>query len=147
MTRAIISGALHKAAKEHTSKAGKQFVTFTLRENVNGTTRWWGAIAFDEAVIAAVLSMEIGEPFAAAGAIDAEIYAAAGSESRINWRITVDAVLSARNRRRSARRRSISQKRPTVAIAPGRHGPRRRPPREACPSMMPCRLPLSGAER
>lgn len=98
MTRAIISGALHKAAKEHTSKAGKQFVTFTLRENVNGTTRWWGAIAFDEAVIAAVLSMEIGEPFAGAGAIDAEIYAAAGSESRINWRITVDAVLSARTK-------------------------------------------------
>ena len=96
MTRAIVSTALHKAAKEHTSKAGKQFVTFTLRENVNGTTRWWSAIAFDEAVIAAVLSMEIGEPFAAAGAIDAEIYAAAGSESRINWRITVDAVLLAR---------------------------------------------------
>ena len=44
--RAIVSGAVHKAAEERTSKAGHQFATFTIRENVNGSTRWWRVVAF-----------------------------------------------------------------------------------------------------
>jgi hypothetical protein len=38
----------------------------------------------------------VGEPIAVCGEISAEIYAPAGSEGRINWRVTIDAVLSAR---------------------------------------------------
>ena len=30
--RALVNGALHKAAEERTSKAGTRFSTFTLRE-------------------------------------------------------------------------------------------------------------------
>ena len=93
MTRAIVSGALHKAAAERTSKNGNPFATFTIRESLNGATRWWQAIAFDEASIAAVLSLKVGEPIAG---IDAEIYAPAGSEGRISWKITADAILSAK---------------------------------------------------
>jgi hypothetical protein len=44
--------------------------------------------------------MEPGSPLAITGAIDAEIYAPAGSDSRINWRVTVDAVLSAKAKRK-----------------------------------------------
>ena len=66
MTRAIVSGALHKAAAERTSKNGNPFATFTIRESLNGATRWWQAIAFDEASIAAVLSLKVGEPIALA---------------------------------------------------------------------------------
>ena len=91
--RAIVSGALHKSAEERTSKNGNPFATFTIRESLNGATRWWQAIAFDEASIAAVLSLKVGEPIAVSGGIDAEIYAPAGSEGRISWKITADAVL------------------------------------------------------
>lgn len=94
--RAIVSGALHKAAEERTSKAGKQFATLTIRENVNGSTRWWQGICFNETTIEDLKELAAGEPLAVAGAIDAEIYAPAGSEGRLNWRITIDAVLSAR---------------------------------------------------
>ena len=72
--RALVNGALHKAAEERTSKAGTRFSTFTLREKVNGSTRWWSVVAFDEASIAAVLSMKVGEPIAVSGEFSAELW-------------------------------------------------------------------------
>jgi single-stranded DNA-binding protein len=97
--RAIVSGALHKAAEERISKAGKQFATLTLRENVNGSTRWWKAIAFDEGAIAVLKELSAGAPIAVAGEIDAEIWTPEdGSSPRVSWKLTVDAVLSARRR-------------------------------------------------
>jgi hypothetical protein len=94
--RAIVSGALHKAAEERTSKAGKPFAILTIRGTVDGSTRWWQCICFNETMIEDLKELTAGEPLAVAGAIDAEIYAPAGSEGRLNWRITIDAVLSAR---------------------------------------------------
>jgi hypothetical protein len=49
--RAILSGAVGKAAELRTSKNGNQFEPFSIRENCNGTTRWWQAITFSETVI------------------------------------------------------------------------------------------------
>jgi Single-strand binding protein family len=94
--RAIVSGVLFKAPIEKVSKAGNPFATFPIRENHNGATRWWQAIVFGESAIEVLKDMSIGEPIAVAGEITAEIYAPAGSESRINWRILVDGILSAR---------------------------------------------------
>jgi hypothetical protein len=94
--RAILSGAVGKAAELRTSKNGNSFATLSIRENVNGATRWWQAIAFNESVIEAVKELSVGEGLAVAGEINAEIYAPAGSEGRINWRIVIDAILSAR---------------------------------------------------
>ena len=94
--RAIISGVIFKAPIEKASKAGNPFATFTIRENHNGATRWWQAIAFNESAIGVLKELSVGEPIAVCGEITAEIYAPAGSESRINWRITVDGILSAR---------------------------------------------------
>ena len=94
--RAIVSGVLLKAPIEKASKAGNPFATFTIRESLNGATRWWQAIAFGETAIEVLKEISVGEPIAVAGEITAEIYAPAGSESRINWRITVDGILSAR---------------------------------------------------
>jgi single-stranded DNA-binding protein len=97
MTRAIVSGTLHKAAEERTSKAGNPFATFTLREKVNGSTRWWSVVAFDEASIATVLSMKVGEPIAVSGEFSAELWTPeGGGEARLSWKITADAVLSAK---------------------------------------------------
>jgi hypothetical protein len=94
--RAILSGAVGKTAELRTSKNGTRFATLSIRENVNGATRWWQAISFSESAIEVLKEMSVGEPIAAAGEITAEIYAPAGSEGRINWRITVDGILSAR---------------------------------------------------
>jgi single-stranded DNA-binding protein len=99
--RAIVSGAMHKAAEERISKAEKRFATFKLRENVNGSTRWWSVIAFDEAAIAAVLVVKDGEPVAISGEITAELWTPeAGGQPRLSWKIIADAVLTARRQRR-----------------------------------------------
>jgi hypothetical protein len=79
--------------------------------------------------------MSVGEAIAVAGEITAEIYAPVGSESRINWRITVDAVLSARKVKPegTTRKPQAAKGRRDRAEAPNtgaarlrrRHGPRR----------------------
>jgi hypothetical protein len=94
--RAIVSGVLFKAPVQRISKTGNRFATFSIRENVNGATRWWQAITFNENEIESLKAMTPGEPIAACGEISAEIYSPAGAESRINWRVTVDAILSDR---------------------------------------------------
>ena len=100
MIRGIVSGALSKAVEIRTSKGGKPFAVFTLRETVSGAIRWLQCIAFSESAIADLKEMAAGEPIAVAGEITAEIYAPAGAESRINWRILVDGILSARKVKR-----------------------------------------------
>ena len=95
--RAILSGAVGNAAELRTSKNGNPFATLSICENVNGgSSRWWQAIAFNENAIEVLKEISVGEPIAVAGEITAEIYAPAGSEGRINWRVTIDTVLSAR---------------------------------------------------
>jgi hypothetical protein len=109
--RAIVCGVLHKAPIEKATKAGNPFATFPIRENVNGATRWWQAITFNENEIESLKAMTPGEPIAACGEISAEIYAPAGAESRINWRITVDAVLSGRKPKAKAKPEGTGRKR------------------------------------
>jgi single-stranded DNA-binding protein len=94
--RVIVSGVIGKPADIRTSKKGNQFATFPIRENVNGASRWWQAISFSETVIETSREMQVGEPIAVAGEFNAETYAPAGAEARVNLRITVDAVLTAR---------------------------------------------------
>jgi hypothetical protein len=96
--RAILSGAVGKAADLRTSKNGNSFATFSIRESFNGSSRWWQAITFNENAIEILKEMAVSEPIAVCGEITAEIYAPAGTESRINWRITVDGVLTARRK-------------------------------------------------
>jgi single-stranded DNA-binding protein len=94
--RAIMSGAVGKVAELRTSKNGNPFAIASIRESLNGSTRWWQVIAFDKNAVDALKEMSVGEPIAVAGEIGAEIYSPPGGEQRLNWRITVDAVLSAR---------------------------------------------------
>ena len=75
-----------------------------LREKVNGSTRWWSVVAFDEASIAAVLSMKVGDPIAVSGEFDCELWTPeGGGESRLSWKITADAVLSTRAKPKKAK--------------------------------------------
>jgi hypothetical protein len=85
------------------------FTTFTIRENVNGATRWWSVVAFDEASIAAVLSMKVGEPIAVSGEFSAELWTPeGGGEPRLSWKITADAVLSAKAKPKQRTGRAVA---------------------------------------
>ena len=70
-------------------------------ENVNGNARWWRVISFVEDVLDALKGARgSGSPISVAGEIDAEIWSPSGGEARINWRLTCDALLSPKAKRR-----------------------------------------------
>jgi Single-strand binding protein family len=94
--RAIVTGVVHKPVEIRTSKTGNEFAILTIRENVNGVTRWIQCISFSKTAIEILQKMDAGEAISAAGELSAEIYSPAGAESRINWKLIVDGVLSAR---------------------------------------------------
>jgi single-stranded DNA-binding protein len=103
-TRAIVSGALHKGAEFRTSKNNRSYATFTIRESHANAARWWQAITFNESTLGAIGELVAGEPLAVTGEIDVEIYAPAGGETRLNWKIVVDAVLSTRTKPKAKNR-------------------------------------------
>jgi len=94
--RAIVPGVVFRAPEAKTSKAGKRYVVATIREGTGDALRWWKGIAFSESAAEALLEIRAGEPVGVAGAIDAELYTPAGGEARISFKVTVDAVLSAK---------------------------------------------------
>ena len=98
--RAIVLASLDKAAEFRTSKNGNQFATFSIRENANGKTRWWRVITFAEETFEALKEIAPGSPISVAGEFDAEIWSPPGGEARISWRLTCDALLSPKAKRR-----------------------------------------------
>jgi hypothetical protein len=101
--RSIVSGALFRAPESKTSKAGRPYALATIREGTGELRRWWKAFIFSASAIEEVSRLGDGDPIAVAGEIDAQIYTPAGSESRINWSVRVDAILSARPKPREAK--------------------------------------------
>ena len=93
-------GLLDKAAEFRSSKNGNPYATFSIRENVNGRTRWWRVISFTEDVLDALKEIAPGSPISAAGEIDGEIWSSPNGEARINWRLTCNALLSPKAKRR-----------------------------------------------
>jgi hypothetical protein len=101
--RAIVMGVLFKAPVEKTSKAGKPYLLATIRSGSGEVVRWWKAFVFSESAIEEIKRLEDGDPIAVAGEFDCQTYAPAGAESRLNWTIRPDAVLSARAKPRTAK--------------------------------------------
>jgi len=107
MTRAVVAGSIQKAIEARTSKAGKPFAIGTVCESVNGGRRFWNCVAFNETVIQALRSIQAGAPINVAGEIDCEIWKPAdGREPRLNWKITVDGVLTAQAPAKAAESRT-----------------------------------------
>jgi hypothetical protein len=101
--RALVVGALQKAAELRTSKAGKPYATFTACESVNGSRRFWRGVAFDEAVIAVLKDLPAGSPLALGGELDCEIYRPENAEPKLSWSLKVDGVLTASKPKSAAR--------------------------------------------
>jgi len=109
--RAIVAGVLFKAAASKVSKAGKPFAMATIREQSGDAVRWWRCFVFGERALAEILRLDEGEPIAVAGVFDCELYAPAGGEARLSWKIVGDEILTAR--------RKPKPKGPATRPAPG----------------------------
>lgn len=93
--RAILAGAIAKPPVSKIDKSGKPFAVLNIRETGVEPARWWSAILFGDGV-PDVLRLNVGDPVALAGNVDAEVYTPEGGEARVSWRFTADAVLTAR---------------------------------------------------
>ena len=97
--RALVSGVIFTAPVEKTNKAGKAYVTATIRDGKGDAARWWKALVFGDDAMAEVLRLGDGHPLAVAGEFDCQAY----NEDRLSWSIMVDAVLSARAKPKKAK--------------------------------------------
>ena len=93
--RAILAGSLAKPPVSKVGKSGKPFAILSVRETGVEPARWFSVILFGDGV-QDVLRLNVGDPVALAGSVDAEIYTPAGGEARVSWKFTADAVLTAR---------------------------------------------------
>jgi hypothetical protein len=92
--RTIISGTLHKRPVEKTSKAGKPYVTASLREVAGDKSRWWTVLIFRESARATLLAMNENDAVAVAGEFDTELYTSEAGETWLSWKLIGDGVLS-----------------------------------------------------
>ena len=60
--RLVLTGALGKGPEIRASKNGNPFATFSIRESLNGSTRWWQAITFNETAIETLKEIAVASP-------------------------------------------------------------------------------------
>ncbi len=93
---AIITGALFRAPEQRTSKAGRPFVTATIRVKDGDASQWWRVTAFSESVQAELMRLDEGESVCIQGAFKAELYQPEGGEPKASLSIIADNVLALR---------------------------------------------------
>jgi single-stranded DNA-binding protein len=96
MIYALVSGALFKASEARTSKAGKPFVTATIRAKDGETTLWWKVVAFSESAQAELMRLGDGDAVSVQGSFQVELYTPDGGETKLSLSIVADRVLALR---------------------------------------------------
>jgi single-stranded DNA-binding protein len=93
---AIFTGSLFRAPKQRTSKAGKPFVTATIRAKDGDALQWWRVTAFSESAQAELMRLGDGDGVSVQGAFKAELYTPDGGEPKVSLSIIADRVLALR---------------------------------------------------
>lgn len=100
-TRLLLTGLLTSAAVRRKRRAdGAVFAVARIRDTDRGSSRIWTAFASDLDVIEQLEEMRIGEPIAVAGPF-AIVVSGNRHEARIEHRITAEALLDTKRRRKS----------------------------------------------
>ena len=98
MTAALVSGTLFRAPEPRVSKAGKSFVSATLRVKNNDSSQFWSLLAFSEEPKAELMRLGNGDAIAAQGTLKVENSERDGA-TRLNLTLFVDLVLALRQER------------------------------------------------
>jgi single-stranded DNA-binding protein len=96
MTYALITGVLFRAPEQRTSKAGKPFVTATIRAKDGKASQWWRVSAFSETAQAEIMRLDEGDACSVQGAFKAELYCPDGGEPKVSLSMVADRVLALR---------------------------------------------------
>ncbi len=108
----LISGKLHAAPEQRTSKAGKTFVSAKLRVSNGDDTTFAGIVAFSDAACTALLALGAGDAVAVSGAATIKAWVDREGNARPNLDVVADVVLTAY---------ALTKRRAAVAGEPGQH--------------------------
>jgi single-stranded DNA-binding protein len=76
----LVTGALFRAPEQRTSKAGKPFVTATIRAKDGEESKWWRVTAFSESAQAEIMRLVDGDAVSIQGSFKAELYTPDGAD-------------------------------------------------------------------
>jgi single-stranded DNA-binding protein len=96
MTYALVTGALFRAPEQRTSKAGKLFVTATIRAKDGDASQFWRMTAFSESAQAELMRLGDGDAVSVQGSFKVELYTPDGGETKLSLSIVADRVLALR---------------------------------------------------
>jgi single-stranded DNA-binding protein len=107
---AVVTGSLFKTPEKRTSKAGKPFVTATIRAKDGDASQWWRVTAFSEGVQTELMRLADGDAVSVQGSFKAELYQPDGGEPKVSLSIIADRVLALRQppkERKAAKDRNV----------------------------------------
>jgi single-stranded DNA-binding protein len=93
-TFALISGALFRAAERKTSKAGKDYVTATVKATAGNESEFWRLIVFSESAQAELMRLADGDKLSAQGSMKIELYRSNDGSEKISRTLMADGVLA-----------------------------------------------------
>jgi single-stranded DNA-binding protein len=96
MIAALASGTLFRAPEQRVSKAGKPFVSSTLRIKDGDESRFVRNVAFSETAQAELMRLADGDALSAQGPLKAETYTAGDGATKISLSLVADHVLALR---------------------------------------------------
>ena len=103
----LITGQIFRAPEQRTSKAGKPFVTATIRVKENEATVWWKVITFSESNGAELMRLSDGDAVSVQGSMKAEVYEKDG-EPKLSLTVFADAILLSSSHPSNARKRNAN---------------------------------------
>jgi single-stranded DNA-binding protein len=122
MAHVLVTGALFKAPEQRTSKAGKPFVTATIKAKDGDSAQWWRVIAFSESAQAELMRLTDGDALSVQGGLKVEMYAKDGGEPKLS--LSIIGITSWHSGSRSKKPRRANSDRQSV-----RHlNPKKQPP-------------------
>jgi len=95
MTYALVAGTLFHVPEQKTSKAGKPYITATLKVKDGDSSQFWRVTAFSEAVSAELMRLSEGDAVSAQGILKVETYQK-NDETKISLSIIADHILALR---------------------------------------------------
>jgi single-stranded DNA-binding protein len=92
----LIAGSLFREPERRTSKAGKPFVTATIRAKDGADGNFWNIVASSESAQSELMRLSEGEAMAVQGAMRIEEYEKDG-QKRVSLSIVAEHVLALRH--------------------------------------------------
>jgi len=105
----LITGTIFRRPERRTSRAGKPFVTATIKAKDGDAAQFWRVTVFSESAQEELLRLSDGDAASAQGSLKAELYRPDGGEARLSLSMVADQVLALRQPPRKRERKAADE--------------------------------------